>query len=156
MIISLVGIVLSVSYIGLTAYEHHQAVQVAVKDRPQGKSTALPQTFSPFRWSVFNRQDGIVRNAHLDFLKSFEPLSWRVWKEPPMTPEIQAALNDPKIKTYLGFARVPMWEDEKKPDGTTEVNFRTRDFTPLLAAMAKNNHTPVWLERGNQGWQGSN
>ena len=68
-IISLVGIVLSVSYIGLTAYEHHQAVQVAVKDRPQGKSTALPEPFSPFRWSVFNRQDGIVRNAHLDFLK---------------------------------------------------------------------------------------
>jgi inner membrane protein len=126
--ISLAGMALLLGYHGLAAYEHHQALMVAVNDRPQGAAIALPEPFSPFRWSAFNRQDGVVRNARLDFLKYPGPLSWREWKEPPVTPEMKAALEDPNIKTYLWFARVPMWEGEKKPDGTFEVRFWDERF----------------------------
>jgi hypothetical protein len=99
----------------------------------------LPEPFSPFRWSIFNRQNGVLRIGRIDFLKYPGPLSWREWKEPPMTPELQAALNDPKIKTFLWFARVPVWEVEKNKDGTTEIRFRDERFRATFGRQGKNN-----------------
>jgi inner membrane protein len=126
--ISLAGIALVVCYHGLAAYEHHRALKVAIEDRPQGLHIALPEPFSPFRWSVFNRQEGVLRSARVDFLKNPGPLTWQEWREPPQTPEIQAALDDPDIKTFFWFARVPMWEEEKQPDGTAIIHFWDQRF----------------------------
>jgi hypothetical protein len=50
-------------------------------------------------------------------------LGWREWREPAMTPDIRAAMDSPKGKAYLWFARVPMWETVPGPGGSTEVRF---------------------------------
>jgi hypothetical protein len=127
-LICLLGLAGVGAYHGLAAYEHHRAMAVAGLDQPEAWRAALPEPYSPFRWSAFDRKDGLLRGARLDFLKSSDPLDWKEWREPPMTPDIQAALDCPTGKTYLWFARVPMWEAEKQPDGSTVVRFWDERF----------------------------
>ncbi|HEY5039597.1 MAG TPA: hypothetical protein VIJ93_11040, partial [bacterium] len=81
---------------------------------------------------AFERQDHLLRNTRLDFLKNSDPLVWNQWSEPPLTPEIQMAFNEPVIKSYLWFARVPVWEVEKEPDGATKVKFWDERFHASL------------------------
>jgi hypothetical protein len=117
------GLALVAAYHLLAACEHRLALRVMEKDRPEAFRTAFPQPFSPFRWSAFNRSGGLLKQAETDFLKGGEPLLWREWAEPPLTADIRAAMESPKGRTYLWFARVPMWEAEKQPDGSTRVRF---------------------------------
>jgi hypothetical protein len=112
----------------LAAYEHHRALETAAKDAPQAWRAAFPQPFSPFRWSAFNRQYGLLRGARLDFLKSSDPLGWKEWRDPPADADVQAALACPLAKTYFWFARVPLWEAEKQTNGDTVVRFWDERF----------------------------
>jgi inner membrane protein len=117
------GIVLVLLYHGLAAFNHHEAIFILKKDKPGASVLAFPQPFSPFRWSAFSRGNGLLKNARIDFLKSAQPLEWQQWPEPPITPNIKAAMESPEGKRYLWFARVPLWEEEKQPDGSVEVGF---------------------------------
>ena len=87
---------------------------------------------SPFRWSVFDRGDGLLRNGRIDFLRQAQPLEWRQWPDPPRTPAVQAALGTPLGKKYFWFARVPMWEELPQADGSTLVNFWDMRFNTYL------------------------
>jgi inner membrane protein len=126
------GILLVLGYHFLAAVEHHRALQAVVKDRPNAWYAAFPEPFSPFRWSAFNRGEGLLRNARLDFLKSSGPLYWKEWKEPPLTWEMKTAMEVPAIKTYLWFARVPLWEEEKKPEEVSVIRFWDERFSSSL------------------------
>jgi inner membrane protein len=126
------GIGAALLYHGMTAFNHHQALQVAAEDRPQAWRAAFPQPFSPFRWSVFDRGDGLVRNARVDFLKKLQPLSWEEFKEPLKSGNIQAAMDSDRGKIFLWFARVPMWEEKAQPDGSVEVFFWDMRFNNYL------------------------
>jgi len=121
--ICLAGLALAAGYHGLAAFNHHQALVVVEKDRPGAWAAAFPQPLSPFRWSVYSREKGLLKCAQIDFLKSVTPLKWEQWQEPAMTPDIQAAMDSPAGRRFLWFARVPMWSAEKRADGTTLVDF---------------------------------
>ncbi len=117
------GLVGVFSYHALAAFNHQRALSLAQGDQPQTASLAFPEPFSPFRWSAFNRGGGLLKNARIDFLKSGKPLEWRQWDEPPVTPQVRAAMDSPEGRQYLWFARVPLWEEEKQKDGSTVVDF---------------------------------
>lgn len=125
------GLLLIALYHALTAFDHRQALAVAAQDRPQAWKVAFPQPFSPFRWSVFDRADGTLRNAHVDLLGR-TPVSWEEWKEPPSSAAIQAAMGSPMGRQYLWFARVPMWEEMGLPDGSVEVHFWDARFNNYM------------------------
>jgi inner membrane protein len=137
--ISLVGILFLLSYHGLTAYTHHQALRVAEEVQSEGECIALPEPLSPFRWSIFSRQERKLRSAHLDFLKPSETLSWQSWEEPRSTPEIIAAFQSPQIKNFMWFARVPMWEEEKRADGSSIVKFWDGRFQATFGRLGQTN-----------------
>jgi len=122
------GFLIILGYHGLAAFNHWKALGIVERDRPQAWRAAFPQPFSPFRWSAYNRADGLLKNARIDFLLNRQPLEWNQWLEPPMTPEIKAVMGSEKGKQYLWFARVPMWEEEKQLDGTALVHFWDRRF----------------------------
>ena len=127
------GLALVAAYHALAAYNHHRALALVQNDRPGTWVAAFPQPFSPFRWSAFNRGEGLVKHVKIDFLKSGAGLEWDQWPEPPQTPAAQAAMDSPEGKRFMWFARMPMWEEEKKPDGTIEVGFWDMRFqTPYL------------------------
>ncbi len=116
------GILGAALYHLLTAFNHYRAIEVAEQDRPQAWRTAFPQPFSPFRWEAFNRQDELLRGGRIDFLKSAGALEWKEWQTPPMSEEAKAVFHSPKGKQFLWFSRIPMWKEEKLPDGSVEVD----------------------------------
>jgi membrane-bound metal-dependent hydrolase YbcI (DUF457 family) len=129
--ICVIGLVLVAGYHCLASFNHHRALSIVEKDRPGVWAAAFPQLFSPFRWSAYNRENGSLKEAQIDFLKSDAPLKWEKWQEPPKTRDIQAAMDSPEGKQFLWFARVPMWSAEGQTDGTTIVYFwdmRFRDY----------------------------
>lgn len=128
------GILLIMGYHALTAYNHHRALGIAQEDQPKAWHAAFPQPGSPFRWLVFNQEDGLIRNTHVDFLGISRPLDWQEWHEPAPTPNIQAAMDSPAVKTFLWFARVPIWEERPQPDGTSLVAFWDLRFNAYLFA----------------------
>ena len=117
-----VGILLAAGYHLFAVYNHSRAMEVAAKDRPQAWRAAFPQPLSPYRWSAFNRQDRLLRNARIDFLISPDALGWTDYPDPPMTPDLQAAMDSPEGKQFLWFSRVPYWEARPQPDGTQEIS----------------------------------
>lgn len=137
--ISLVGIVLLLSYHGLTVGEHRLALQVGAEIHPDSQSIALPEPLSPFRWTIFTRRLSQLQTAHIDFLKNSTPLTWQIWDEPPYTPEIQEAFATPRVKTFLWFARAPMWEEKKNSDGSILVRFWDGRFNATFGALGKSN-----------------
>jgi inner membrane protein len=137
--IALAGITLALSYHAFVAYEHHRALLIATQDRPTAEAQALPEALSPLRWSLFDRQDGVLRYTHLDFMRPHAPLIWTEWKEPPMTPSLHAAFNDPEVRSFLWFARVPMWEETKRPDGTTLVTFWEQRYRSAFGKLGPSN-----------------
>jgi inner membrane protein len=123
------GFMVVLGYHGLAAYNHWKALRIVESDRPQAWRAAFPQPFSPFRWSAYNRADGLLKNARIDFLLDPQPLEWKQWQEPPATPELKAAQDSANGRKYLWFARVPMWEEVKQPDGSFLVNFWDMRFS---------------------------
>lgn len=117
------GIGAALAYHGLAAYNHHQAMEIARDDRPAAAAEAFPQPFSPFRWSVYDREDGLLRNTRVDFLADAGPRQWQEWKEPARDADLQAAMDSPAGRQFLWFARVPLWDEEKQADGSTAVYF---------------------------------
>ena len=115
------GICAALLYHGMAAFNHHQALKIAEEDRPQTWRVAFPQPFSPFRWSVFDRGDGLVKNARVDFLRALQPLAWEEYKEPVKSRNVLAAMDSDRGKIFFWFARVPMWEEKQQPDGSVEV-----------------------------------
>jgi hypothetical protein len=137
--ISAVGIAVVLAYHAFVAYAHHQALLIAIQDRPTAQALALPEALSPLRWSVFNRQDGVLRYSHLDFMKRSAPLVWTEWKEPLVTPELRAAFNDPEVRSFLWFARIPMWEVKKQVDGSTVVDFWEERYRAVFGKLGSSN-----------------
>ena len=117
------GFLLVLGYHGLAGYNHWKALQIVRHDRPGAVSLAFPQPFSPFRWSAYNRAEGLVRNAYINFLEQAGPTEWNEWKEPPKSAALQLVLDSPEGKQYLWFARMPMWEELKQVDGSTVIYF---------------------------------
>ena len=116
------GLLLAAGYHFMAVENHSRALEVADKDRPQAWKAAFPQPFSPYRWSAFNRKDNLLRNARIDFLLSPDALEWKEYKEPPLTPGLQAAMDSPEGKQFLWFSRVPYWEVETLADGSQEID----------------------------------
>jgi len=131
-VICQLGLCAIVLYHLLTIFNHRQALKIAQEDRSQAWSVAFPQPFSPFRWSVFNRGDGVLRNARVDFWEKLQPLEWQEWKEPAKTAAVQAAMDSPLGLKYFWFARVPMWEEAREADGSTLVTFWDMRFNNYL------------------------
>ena len=123
MAFSMVGWGLVLGYHVLAAYNHHQALRAMPQEPAKSWVVAFPQPFSPFRWSVFAREDGTLWNRRLDLLKASNDPAQVEWKDPPLTPELHEVLDSPNGKRYLWFARVPVWEEEKQADGSFEVRF---------------------------------
>jgi len=130
--ICVAGMAVAMAYHGMAWFNHRQALRVAEEDRPQAWKAAFPQPLSPFRWSVFDRGDGLLKNARVDFLKGLKPLEWEEWKEPALTPEVRLAMDSPRGKNLFWFARVPMWSEEKLPDGSFQVSFWDMRFNTYL------------------------
>jgi inner membrane protein len=122
-LISRLGLVVIMAYHGLCVFDHRQALRIVEEDKPKAWRAAFPQPLSPLRWSVFERGDGVLRNAKVDLWVKLKPLEWKEWKEPARTPAVQAAMDSPLGMKYLWFARVPMWEEAQAADGTTLVTF---------------------------------
>jgi hypothetical protein len=72
-------------------------------------------------------------------LKPSETLSWQSWEEPRSTPEIIAAFQSPQIKNFMWFARVPMWEEEKRADGSSIVKFWDGRFQATFGRLGQTN-----------------
>ncbi|HTC20305.1 MAG TPA: metal-dependent hydrolase [bacterium] len=121
--ICVAGIACTLAYHALVAFNHQKAVALVGEGHPGAWTAAFPQPFSPFRWSAYEREKGLLRNARIDFLKSAEPLEWNEWQEPLRTAAVQAAMDSPRGRDFLWFARVPMWREEAQADGSTAVYF---------------------------------
>lgn len=121
-LICALGIGAAAIYHLAAAYNHHAALMIVKEDRPTSWRAAFPQVLSPFRWSAFNRQDGVLRGAHIDFLRYPAVLGWQTWQEPPLTPELKAAMDSLNGKTFMWFARVPMWSEEREADGSFAIS----------------------------------
>ncbi len=117
------GIALTLAYHALVAFNHSKALAIAGDGHPGAWTAAFPQPFSPFRWSAYNRDNGFLRNARIDFLQNAQPLEWSQWPEPSKTAAVQAVLDSPRGKQFMWFARVPMWREELQADGSTAVYF---------------------------------
>jgi inner membrane protein len=117
-----IGILLAAGYHVMAVHNHSRALGVAAQDRPQAWRAAFPQPFSPYRWSAFNRQDRLLRHARIDFLLGPGALEWKEYQDPPLTPDLQAAMDSPEGKQFLWFSRVPYWEVASLPDGTQEID----------------------------------
>ena len=82
------GILMAAGYHVMAVHNHSRALEVAAKDRPQTWRAAFPQPFSPYRWSAFNRQDSLLRNARIDFLLSPGALEWKEYKDTSPDPRL--------------------------------------------------------------------
>lgn len=126
------GFLLVLGYHGLAAYNHWKAIQLVKADRPQASVVAFPEPFSPFRWSAYNCADGLIRNAHLNFLEKARSEDWNQWREPARTPALQKVQDSPEGRQYLWFARMPMWEELPQVDGSTVIYFWDLRFNTYL------------------------
>lgn len=133
------GIALALAYHALAATSHHLALREAEAVRPGASCLALPEPFSPFRWSLFNHKDGEWLSSHLDWLKGRGSLVWNAWREPPITPDLSAALGSQDAARFLRFARVPMWEARPQSDGTTVVVFWDERYRSSYGLLGRAN-----------------
>ena len=132
------GIALTLAYHALVAFNHAKALTIAEDGHPGAWAIAFPQPFSPFRWSAYNRDNGFLRNARIDFLKNDQPLEWSQWPEPLKTAVVQAAMDSPRGKQFMWFARVPMWREEPQTDGSMAVYFWDLRFNADGHPMSSN------------------
>ena len=130
--ISLAGLALVLAYHGLTAFNHQRALGLVRMNEPQVWKAAFPLPFSPFRWSIFGRADGVLDQKRVDLLKADPILGSSEWKAPFLTPELQQVMDSPQGKKYLWFARVPVWEEEEQKDGTSVIRFWDMRFQNYL------------------------
>ncbi len=77
------------------------------------QAAALPQAFSPFRWSGIVETDRTYETLPVDTLGQVEPASAQVFFKPPVEPTLEAAKGREAFRFFVYFARFPVWSESR-------------------------------------------
>ncbi len=131
---STIGLALAGLYLGMAAFHHQQAVQLAKKGRPDAlEHAALPLPFSPFHWRLIAVRSESIEHAAVDLKPGWLDLS-------PMFPDT--------LVRRLGAGVDPIgsmhWHSLERLAGNRQV-----PDLPGLAFYLWFARFPVLLERSN-------
>jgi len=79
---------------------------------PPIQAAALPEPFTPLRWTGIVETERDYRSIDLDVLGQIEPQSARIFYKPPVTPALERAAATEPFRYFLYFARFPVWSEE--------------------------------------------
>jgi inner membrane protein len=79
---------------------------------PPIQAAALPEPFTPLRWTGIVETDRDYRTIDLDALAQVEPQSARIFYKPPVTLALERAAATEPFRYFLYFARFPVWSEE--------------------------------------------
>ena len=106
---------------------HSRAVEILNARTYQGEAprrvAAWPTIFNPFRWIGY-AEGATFHSLHsVNLLENFDPTVGAIYYKPERSPKVEAALNDPAVRSYLGFARYACWRitPVNEPEGATQV-----------------------------------
>jgi inner membrane protein len=160
--IAAAGSLLLCAYVAFCAAQHRRALAVwrRIDGAASGDRIAvLPQFLSPFRWLGLSDHPGEIHVAFFDIgpfargvpdprppesysqilrsLSDFYPPPQRAvilrFAKPAESPLLAAARALPDVQTYLAFARFPLANVDRQPDGSTSVTWEDLRFLPWFS-----------------------
>jgi inner membrane protein len=83
------------------------------EDAPAIQAAALPEPFSPLRWTGIVETERDYRSLDIDALGQLQPQTAAIFYKPPVTPGLQRASATRPFRYFLYFARFPVWSEEE-------------------------------------------
>ncbi len=98
-------------------------------DVPPLETSALPEPFTPFRWTGIVETPSAYRVMNVNTLGNLDADAAKIFYKPAREPGIERAAATPAFRYFLYFARFPVWAEE--PLLTDEVQGTRIDLTDL-------------------------
>lgn len=76
------------------------------------QASALPEPFTPLRWTGIVETKRDYRTIDVDALGQLEPQNADIFYKPPVTPSLERASATRPFRYFLYFARFPVWSEE--------------------------------------------
>ncbi|HEY7304689.1 MAG TPA: metal-dependent hydrolase [Bryobacteraceae bacterium] len=87
-------------------------------DAPLVQTAALPEPFTPLRWTGIVETERDYRAMDVDAFGQLEPQYARTFYKPPITLGLERAAATEPFRYFLYFARFPVWSEEAVTAGT--------------------------------------
>jgi inner membrane protein len=84
-------------------------------DMPPLQAAALPERFTPFRWTGIVETVNDFRLMGMDAFGQFDLEDARLWYKPALTPSLENAKATEAFRFFLYFARFPVWSEQVVP-----------------------------------------
>ena len=108
-------------------------------DAPALKVAALPEPFSPFRWTGVVETARAYRRMNVEALGQSDVPQGQTFYKPAVTPAYLSAKNTELFQYFLYFARFPVWSEEPvTTDGGSGIRLVASDLrfgTPQTGAF---------------------
>jgi inner membrane protein len=143
------GLGLVVTYVGVRAVFHAQALETAARVLPAGETrrlAALPSPLSPFRWKILADGPRTLYSGELDLLKPLPPLQRRE-KHPEDALIAQAREESSAAAVFLEFSRFPWLEVAETPEGRA-VSWRDLRFEDVPGLVGSTDAERIRGRRG--------
>ncbi|HYL10024.1 MAG TPA: metal-dependent hydrolase [Candidatus Acidoferrales bacterium] len=158
------GFAAFVVYIGMAAFAHHSAmtrVETFAAEKGIGVETlgALPLPPSLLHWDGLVRTPRGVYEVRMNLRDPYpsglqDPIEYRYYPDAPPNEFLAAARQLPTVRTYLWFARFPVYRWRKEGDNTV-VEFNDLRFLRSRRRPSPFTYRVVYGAQGNvlsQGW----
>ncbi|MBV9157343.1 MAG: metal-dependent hydrolase [Acidobacteriaceae bacterium] len=99
------------------------------EDAPPVMTAALPEPFTPFRWTGIVETASAYRMMPVNPLGDLDTSSAQIFYKPSRDPAIENAAATPPFRYFRYFARFPVWTEE--PFLTDEIQGKRIDLTDL-------------------------
>ncbi len=76
------------------------------------QAAALPEPFTPLRWTGIVETERDYRTIDIDTLGQLLPQNAEIFYKPPLTPTLKSAAATKPFRYFLYFARFPVWSEE--------------------------------------------
>lgn len=117
---------------------------------PPVNSAALPQPFTPFRWTGVVETARAYQRMEVNVLGQLEPPEPETFYKPAVTPAYQNAKATAPFAYFLYFARFPVWSQEPIATGGTgtrlvvsDLRFGTPQSGSFHCVAVENAHNQV-------------
>jgi inner membrane protein len=88
-------------------------------DAPLIQTAALPEPFTPLRWTAIVETARDYRTMNVDAFGQLEPQYARTFYKSPVTPGRERAAATEPFRYFLYFARFPVWSEETVTAGAS-------------------------------------